>query len=83
MLVMPNGLLPLIDVVSEDSSFAASKVAADAPPRRNAVALRAGAGFVALAVDGVELADTMGAALAKPISEIDPLLEARMPREPK
>lgn len=49
-LVMPRGTLPYVEA------------AAAAAPRRNAVAIRAGNGFVALGVDTVDLADSQAAA---------------------
>ena len=61
-LVMPKGDLP----------FAGELPAADGGGQ--AVAIRSGAGFVALAVDAVELVDAEGAARARPESELDALL---------
>jgi hypothetical protein len=62
-LVMPRGEIALVDPAGTD------------PGRRAAaVALRQGAGFVALAVDAVDLADPARAAGALPVSAFDALL---------
>ena len=62
-LVMPRGEIAIVDPARKDPSRRAA-----------AVALRHGAGFVALAVDAVDLADAEGAARAVSISALDELL---------
>jgi len=63
-LVMPKGDLP----------FAGPVPASDGAGQ--AVAIRSGARFVALAVDAVELVDAEAASRARPESELDALLAA-------
>ena len=62
-LVMPRGVLPLVDPSADGAPF-----------RSTAVAIRAGDGFVALAVDSVELADPSAPERALPLSAIEGIL---------
>jgi hypothetical protein len=70
-LVMPRGVLPLVDPSASGS-----------PARGTAVAVRTGTDFVALAVDAVELADPEAAARAIPISALEDVLAAGRLRRP-
>lgn len=62
MLVMPKGDLPLAG--PPPSETGATQV----------VAVRAGSGFVAIAVEAVELANSAGARRARPLAELDSAL---------
>jgi hypothetical protein len=62
-LVMPRGILPLVDPAPGSGGA-----------RKAAVAIRIGGDFVALAVDRVDLADSGAAAEALPISAIEEVL---------
>jgi len=65
-LVMPRGVLPLVDASGDGAPF-----------RSTAVAVRTGSDFGALAVDSVELADAAASERALPLSSIEGLLSAR------
>lgn len=68
-LEMPRGSLPYVDAAAPDAPM----------PRRSAVALRSGAGFVALGVDHVDLAGADAADSARPFGEIEDILRQRAP----
>lgn len=63
-LVMPRGSLRYVDAAAPGSPV----------PRRSAVVIRAGAGFVAVGVDRVDLAGAETGASARPIDEFEDIL---------
>jgi hypothetical protein len=66
-LEMPRGSLPYVDAGAPDAPV----------PRKTAVAVRSGNGFVAIGVDHVDLAEAPIAASVRSIGEIEDILRKR------